>query len=253
MVLSLGWGVQSWTLAAMSALGELEPLDLAIHADTGYERQKTYAFAQHMAPWLREHGVYVYTTGPLPQDRHPWTVMPNGKTNVLIPAYTGRGQVKRQCTSKWKIRPLRRAVQQFRKGQPVEMWIGISSDEWQRAKDSGVKYMSNRFPLLELKMSRNDCKTWLEGHSLPIPVKSSCTFCPYHRKRDWQELKREGGPDWHAAWSMDERIRNMRPPALFVHASARPLIEAVDIPEDHGYVQTGFDPDGRCDEGVCWV
>jgi hypothetical protein len=36
-VLSLGWGVQSFTLAAMSALGDLPLLDYAVHADTGYE------------------------------------------------------------------------------------------------------------------------------------------------------------------------------------------------------------------------
>ena len=35
--LSLGWGVQSWTIAAMAALEELPPIDLAIHADTGHE------------------------------------------------------------------------------------------------------------------------------------------------------------------------------------------------------------------------
>jgi len=35
--LSLGWGVQSFTLAAMVALGDLEPVDVAIHADTTHE------------------------------------------------------------------------------------------------------------------------------------------------------------------------------------------------------------------------
>ena len=33
--LSLGWGIQSWTLSAMIALGFLPPIDLAIHAFTG--------------------------------------------------------------------------------------------------------------------------------------------------------------------------------------------------------------------------
>jgi len=37
-VLSLGWGVQSWTLAAMIALKELPPIDYAIHADTTHPR-----------------------------------------------------------------------------------------------------------------------------------------------------------------------------------------------------------------------
>ena len=44
--LSLGWGVQSFTLAAMAALGELPPIDLAIHADTGHEAQGTYDHAR---------------------------------------------------------------------------------------------------------------------------------------------------------------------------------------------------------------
>jgi hypothetical protein len=34
--ISLGWGVQSFTLAAMVALGELPPVDVAIHADVHF-------------------------------------------------------------------------------------------------------------------------------------------------------------------------------------------------------------------------
>ena len=45
-VISLGWGVQSFTLAAMVALGELEPVDYAIHADTTHESILTYRFAE---------------------------------------------------------------------------------------------------------------------------------------------------------------------------------------------------------------
>ena len=59
--LSLGWGVQSWTIAAMVALGELPPIDLAIHADTTHEAVGTYAHAAEWTPWLGEHGVKVVT------------------------------------------------------------------------------------------------------------------------------------------------------------------------------------------------
>lgn len=45
-VASLGWGVQSWVLVAMSALGELPKVDFAIHSDTTWERSATYDFAQ---------------------------------------------------------------------------------------------------------------------------------------------------------------------------------------------------------------
>ena len=44
--ISLGWGVQSFTMAAMVALEELEPIDFAIHADTTHERVGTYQFAE---------------------------------------------------------------------------------------------------------------------------------------------------------------------------------------------------------------
>ena len=59
--LSLGWGVQSFTLAAMVALGDLEPVDVAIHADTTHESKLTYEFAARWTPWLEEHGVRVVT------------------------------------------------------------------------------------------------------------------------------------------------------------------------------------------------
>ena len=40
-VLSLGWGVQSTTIAYMCALGEIEKPDYIIHANTGYETTLT--------------------------------------------------------------------------------------------------------------------------------------------------------------------------------------------------------------------
>ena len=61
VAISLGWGVQSMTLAAMSALGDLPPVDVAIHADTTHERSATYAYAQRWTPWLEARGVRVVT------------------------------------------------------------------------------------------------------------------------------------------------------------------------------------------------
>ena len=45
-IISLGWGVQSFTLAAMAALGETEKVGAAIHADTTHEASGTYEFAR---------------------------------------------------------------------------------------------------------------------------------------------------------------------------------------------------------------
>ncbi len=253
-VISLGWGVQSWTLSAMAALGEIEA-DVAIHADTRFEKTATYAFAAQWTPWLEAHGLRVVTVQGDP------FVAKAGKTH--IPAYTTTakgGQLRRQCTNHWKIEPIRRWVSDELKRQGltkrpgiVESIQGISLDEWQRMKDADVKYIIHRYPLVDMKMTRNDCVTWLAAHDLPVPPKSSCVFCPFQSLNTWRELKRNGGQDWATAVEIDLQIRDVAPPALFVHPARKPLTEAVMIPEDSGLSQaTLFDGDG-CESGYCFV
>ncbi len=247
-VISLGWGIQSFTLAAMSALGELEPVDAVIHADTTYERQHTYEFATRWVPWLEEHDTWlavVRADGADPADL---------RGGVAIPAYTATkrgGRLDRQCSYAWKTRLVRRWLRSQRVRR-AEMWIGISADEWWRAKPADVQWVTHRWPLLERRMTRQDCITWLERHSLEVPGKSSCTFCPMHSQRAWQEMKRENGPDWRQAVEIDALIRDKRPPySLYLHRACKPLPEAVEIPEDSGVEQ--MDWLIACESGACFI
>jgi 3'-phosphoadenosine 5'-phosphosulfate sulfotransferase (PAPS reductase)/FAD synthetase len=90
-VISLGWGVQSWTLAAMAALGEIEA-DVAIHADTTWEKSATYDFARQWQPWLENHGLRVAVVG----GDNPPVVPRRGGEN----AYPGAHQhAKRRATA----------------------------------------------------------------------------------------------------------------------------------------------------------
>ncbi len=82
--ISLGWGTQSFGLAAMSALGVLPPVDVAIHADTTHERSSTYAFAERWTPWLEERGVRVVTVKP----QRCTSPVVNDWGGVFIPAFT---------------------------------------------------------------------------------------------------------------------------------------------------------------------
>ena len=269
-VLSLGWGVQSFTLAAMAALGEIERPDVAIHADTLHEASGTYEFARNYTPWLEERGIRVVTV------KNPlggiWpTLQKTGQTHIpaftkatndavrLVPEVewtwdengegfeyeTGRmievkprsdGQLKRSCTHRWKIVPIRRWLQANRNGRQIEQWIGISMDEYQRMKDSGVKYITNRWPLIEKRMTRVGCVAWLERHGLEVPQKSSCTFCPFHDRQTWREIKAGSSGDWAEAVQVDAAIRTMRPPFdLFLHPSRKPLpLVDFSTPEERG-------------------
>lgn len=254
--ISLGWGVQSWTLAAMAALGEIRA-DVAIHADTTFEKAGTYEFVRQWQPWLESNGLRVVGVSGKPA-----AVESGHKTH--IPAHTDTpngGQLRRQCTNDWKIQPVRRwlSAELARAGAKkrvgsVDLLLGISLDEWQRMKDSDVRWIVHRYPLVERRMTRNDCVTWLQRHDLPVPPKSACVFCPFQSINTWRELKRAGGQDWEIALQVDEAIRHVRPPYdLFVHPARKPLADAVTIPEDSGYSQSAmFDGDG-CESGYCFV
>ena len=254
----LGWGIQSWTLAAMTALGELPMPDLAIHSDTGHEATGTYRHAEKWTSWLEERGLRVETIKPENGD-----VFHAGWKSVQIPAFTlsnatgDEGMVKRQCTGHWKIMPIRRRLREIlgkKRPRPgaVEMWIGYSLDEWKRMKDSGVKYVRHEYPLVDMRMTRGQCAQWLESRGLEIPPKSACTFCPYHSAGEWQRMKRAEGRDWEEALAADAAVRERRPGhLLYVHNSRLPLAEAVDIPEDRGEKQLELEM--HCDSGHCFT
>lgn len=258
-ILSLGWGVQSWTIAAMVALGELEPIHAAIHADTYSEKAATYVFIETWQRWLEQHGVRVVTVGDPVQ---AVTTFVTAWTD--IPAYTRGntekgGMLRRQCTQRWKIEPIRRFLRDEIEGMGitkspgvVESWQGISMDEFTRMRTSDVQWISNRYPLVDRRMTRMDCLVWLEKHNLPAPPKSACVFCPFQNRDAWKELKRTGGEDWRRAVEVDASIRLVRPPnELFIHPSRLPLEDAVSIPEDSGMVQANLLDE--CDSGYCFV
>jgi len=225
-VISLGWGVQSWGLAAMSALGKLPPVDVAIHADTGWERSETYAFAEKWTPWLEERGVrVVMVKGPyygtdVMDDR--WVTPP-----MFTSGPEGDGMLYRTCTDRWKVRPMRRWIR-AQGVRAAEQWIGITLDEAHRAK-TGMppKYIENRHPFLEMlerPYTRGMVIHWLREQGLEVPVSSSCIICPYRDDLTWRRIKQSDNGDWQRAIEVDRAIRDKRPGyKCYLHSSRKPL------------------------------
>lgn len=250
-VISLGWGVQSFTLAAMVALGELEPVEAAVHSDTGFESALTYEFAKRWTPWLEAHGVRVETVqGTSGNYSELYKVSPNRRF-LKIPAFSvasnGNVQIgRRMCTGDWKITPLRRWLQANRNREPIEQLIGISFDERERMRLSDVQYIRNVYPLVDRRITRFACKQWLEAHGLEVPPKSACVFCPYHSLSQWRET-RAVSADWNRAVEVDELIRNGDNGVLnFLNAKAIPITKLkLETPEELGQM-TFFDCSGTC-------
>jgi hypothetical protein len=259
-IISLGAGVQSTTLILLAMRGLLgfgTMPEGAIFADTGWEPAAVY---QHLR-WLQMQDripVHIVSAGNIRRDA---LNMMAGTRSASLPFHLSTGQkssgmLRRQCTNEYKIRPIRRWINR----RQTELWIGISTDEAHRMRDSGVKYITNRYPLIELGMSRHDCAVWLERNGFLVPPKSSCIGCPFHDDATWRRMKDEDEASWVDAVSFDASMRHLPriKGEVFLHRSLMPLGE-VDLSNaaDHG--QSSFDFDIRygfasqCDEGMCGV
>ena len=238
-VISLGAGVQSSVMAIMAAKGDFPPVDCAIFADTGYEPKAVYTYLEFLKKIL-PYPVYLVEKGNIRDDM----LAAKGTTNFVVAPFftqnkiTGKkGMVMRQCTNDYKIQPIRTKIRElcnvkkgkhFPKDKYVEQWIGISTDEAGRMKPSRDKYILNRHPLIEAKMSRQDCIDYLKKEKIPLPEKSACIVCPYHNDAYWHFMKTERPSEFADAVDFDKQVRNIsrkEDEQLYAHRSCKPLDE----------------------------
>jgi len=245
--LSLGAGVQSSTVLLLSAHRRIPTFDGGV-ADTGWEPAAVYTHLDRLTALAADAGMPVVrvSTGNIRADALDpahrfasmplFTLGPNGE----------RGMARRQCTSEYKIRPIKAEVRR-RLGYPhprrvpagvrAEMAIGISVDEVHRARTADVRYMRNAFPLLDLGWDREDCAAFLARHSLGDTPKSSCVGCPFHDDDFWARLKTDSPGEWAEAVAFDHAIRHGSARAnadghplrgqYFLHAQRVPLDQVV--------------------------
>lgn len=218
-VLSLGAGVQSTTVLLLAAAGRLPRLNAAIFADTGWEPRGVYDHLNRLDEEIaKPAGVPILrvSAGNIRDDalnpHHRFASMP---LYVLNRDGTS-GMVRRQCTSEYKVKPIKAAVRRllgYEHPRPVprgvyaEQWIGISTDEQHRQRESDVQYVVNRYPLLELGWSRRDCIRFLDEQGWGATPKSACIGCPFHGNRAWRDLRDNRPEEWADAVDFDAAIR----------------------------------------------
>lgn len=261
-VLSLGAGVQSTTMALMAAHGEISPMpDVAIFADTGWEPAAVYEHLRWLAsPNVLPFPVHIVQHGNIRDDLIS-KVSSTGRRFASIPFFTeGGGIGRRQCTKEYKLYPIWRRARELldlpprrrpRRGS-VEMWVGISTDEAVRMKPAPRQFITNRWPLIELGMSRRDCLSWLSSRGYPEPPKSSCIGCPYHSAEHWRAMKETAPEEWADAVAIDRLIRE--PGSGF---RQRQYMHRQLVPLDEADLSAGQPDDGdlfyaEC-EGMCGV
>ena len=182
-VLSYGGGVQSTAMILMCIEGTLPIPDLIIHSDTGAEMPYTIELVEKMK--ILCHSVKI-----------PFVIVKSHHGN-LDEHYESKSIVPvigfRSCTENFKILPQRRFIRQIvgkKNGVKLaNVWLGITTDESHRNYESDVKWVGNKFPLLEMNLSRSDCEKINQKYGLEVK-KSGCYLCPYGGKKWFIHLYR---------------------------------------------------------------
>ena len=247
--------------------GEIAPVDAAIFADTGNEPKEVYDWFKFLEEKVSDKiKIEIVNndrnTGDITKD----LMSPVGffaSIPVFVKNPSGKqGLTLRTCTDRYKIQPINKRIREILgvtnlRGKVVEIVMGISQDEIQRAKYPPNKWAVNCYPLIENKITRHDCLHYFETLGFPQPPRSACIICPYHDNKEWQRIKDKHPKEFEYAVDFDKQLRsnkesqfvNKLDGELFLHRKMQPLGSIDFIAEDDPQYQLF---DDEC-SGYCGV
>ena len=261
-VLSLGAGVQSSTVLFKILDGVVSKPDVAIFADTGNEPKEVYNYLKYLRQYVdNQIPLHIVSKSNIVDDALAESEKGTNKGFITMPVYgidkAGKKSLgRRQCTNDYKIQPIHKEIRKILgvkslRGKSVEMIMGISTDEIQRAKKPQQQWQINYYPLLELDMSRHDCKHYIKEKQVKQPPRSACIVCPYHSNEEWQHLKDNYPTEFKEAVAFDYAIRDKKDGIKnYLHSSFIPLDQVNFKKKQEIYQGSLFDDE--C-EGICGI
>ncbi|WP_234322376.1 phosphoadenosine phosphosulfate reductase [Streptomyces sp. NRRL B-24720] len=262
--ISYGGGVQSTALLVLAAQDRIDfRTFLMANVGDDSENPGTLAYLETYAkPFAAKHGIELVVldrvmvrSGEV-RTLHGQLTKPDSRS-LAIPVRMSNGAPgTRSCTVDFKIKVIGRELKRrgATKEAPATIGIGISLDEIHRANNRRCEpHEEIVYPLLELGLRRIDCARIIRDAGLPVPPKSSCWFCPFHRPETWHDMRRRQPELFEKSCQLEELL-NARRDALgkdhvYLTRFGRPLREAIPDGVD---LLPGFDEaDGSCDSGWC--
>lgn len=247
----------------MMIRGEIEPAHHAVFSDTGWEPKAVYEHLGKMREEAESAGikVHIVNNGNLRRD----ALTPGvhfGSMPLHVLGEDGKKSIgRRSCTSEYKLKPLLRKQRELAglrryercKEHRITTIIGISWDEVHRMKTPFFPWIQNEYPLVDRRITRQDCLKWNIEHGYERPPRSSCIGCPLHSKAEWLHLK-QSPDDWADAVEFDRLIRvepysdRMFNGRAYLHLSLKPLDEANlgDVEDDGQQTLFGLECEGMC-------
>jgi len=267
-VISYGGGVQSTALCVLATQGKIGQIDAALFSNVGddSEHPATITYVREvMIPWCAERGLDVHELKRINRQGEVvtlWTHLMRPESRSLpIPVRmsdTGAPGT-RSCTADYKIAVITKWLKAHgvSKTSPAAVCIGFSIDEAHRVSNRRVNpYELAEHPLLDLRLSRSDCKNIISRAGLPVPPKSACFFCPFHRPKMWSKMRRDEPELFQKSVELEttllDRRKKLGRDPVYLTRFGKPLAEA--IPEMQSDLPGLLDPDtDSCDDGYCWT
>jgi hypothetical protein len=269
-VFSYGGGVQSTAALVLATQGQIDfKTFLFCNVGDDSENPATIEYVEQIArPYALNHGIEIIELQAT-RFGEPDTIFQRltrpGSRSIGIPVrMNGSGAPgRRSCTVDFKILVVDKWLKAHdAKTSGAQVGLGISLDEIERVKSNTdpdtVAWKENVFPLLdevERPLSRQDCMNSITRAGLPVPPKSSCWFCPYHKLSVWQEMRQDQPERFWKAVELEKFLNQRRAdlgmdPVWFTRL-LKPLDEAT-----HEYGQHGlFDEvvDACAEPGYCMI
>ncbi len=232
-ILGYGGGQQTVAMCLLVEQGIIPRPDYIICADTGRERQSTWDYLnEHIQPRMTALGMPVHVAS------HELAAVDlYSKQGVLLmPVYTASGKLSTFCSTEWKARVMQRYQRETLGITSSTTWIGFAFDERRRVKAShqdvsGPWYRS--YPLIDLFLTKEDCRHVITRAGLPLPSKSCCYMCPHNHNSDWRDIRENHPTQWTEAIRLDVELRESdERGGVFLHQDRVPLSGA-DIDRDN--------------------
>lgn len=179
-IVSYGAGTNS-TAMLVGLVKNGSVVDRIVFADTGGERQETYAYIDYFESWLVSKGYPKIER--VQNDGVHKTLEKECLTNNRLPSIAFGFA---SCSDKYKRRPFKKWLKNIDENGDATVLIGFDADEPHRADrgssvDDGYK---KQYPLIEWGWGRDECIEAITDAGLTLPGKSACFFCPNSKPRE---------------------------------------------------------------------
>lgn len=230
-VCSYGAGVQSTAILVLAAQGYL-PYRTFLFANVGDDSEDpdSLRYLREVAfDYAGANGIDLHELHRIPKkgisagkvETLYGRLTREGSRSLPIPVRMSNGAPgTRSCTADFKIRVVARWLKEHgaTADNPARVAIGISTDEYQRATNRREEpHELVEYPLLTLEhrlaprgASRADCEAIIADAGLPVPPKSSCYFCPFHRPTVFADMARDRPKLFEKAAALEDTLNERR-------------------------------------------